>query len=195
MIGGLGAGVVCALGIARLALWTLQAAWPEYAAALPQKEFTLPMLLSRLSIAVLLTVAAASAATLVAGDRRASWMLGCLIVVVSLPSHLHYSWADYPLWYHAVYLVSIVPLAVLGGRLVPIRLSSPTPVTPRSVKRGNMSQIRIRAERQADHERVFEIEQSAFGGQIQANLVEALRESANPSLSLVADLNHKIVFA
>lgn len=88
------------------------------------------MLWSRLSIAVLLIVASAGAATLVAGDRRASWILGCIILAVSLPLHLHYSWADYPVWYHAVYLVSIVPLAFLAGRLVPIRLSSLTPVAP-----------------------------------------------------------------
>lgn len=130
MIGGLAVGALCAESIAWLGLAALQAAWPEYAAAMPEKEYTLPMMWSRLSIAFLLVVASAGAATLVAGDRRASWMLGCIIVVISLPSHLHYSWADYPVWYHAVYLVSIVPLAVLGGRLVPIRLSSLTPVAP-----------------------------------------------------------------
>jgi len=119
MIAGLAAGVVCAAGIAKLAFAALQFSWPEYAAAAPQKTFTLPMLWSRLGVAAFLTVASGAASVLVAGDRRTAWVLGSLFVVVSLPSHLYYVWADYPVWYHAAYLLSLVPLAWLGGRLVP----------------------------------------------------------------------------
>ena len=123
MVGGLMVGFVCAAGIAKLAFAALQSAWPQYAAAAPQKAFTLPMLWSRLCVAALLTVASAAAAVLVAGDRRAAWALGSLFVLVSLPSHLYYVWADYPAWYHAAYLLSLVPLAWIGGKLVPRRLS------------------------------------------------------------------------
>ena len=125
MIAGLVVGFVCAAGIARLAFTALQSAWPEYAAAAPAKAFTLPMLWSRLGVAAFLTVASSVAAVLAAGDRRAAWVLGCLFVLVSLPSHLYYVWADYPVWYHAVYLLSLVPLAWLGGRLVPGTLPQP----------------------------------------------------------------------
>ena len=124
MVGGLAVGFVCAAGILRPAFTALEAVWPEYAAAVPDKEYTLPMLGSRLSIAALLTIASSGAATLVAADRRVAWMLGTLFVLVSLPSHLHYSLADYPVWYHAVYLLSLVPIAWLGGKLVPDRLCS-----------------------------------------------------------------------
>ena len=119
MFGGLLVGFLCAAGIAWLAFTTLKTTWPEYAAAAPEKAFTLPMLWSRLGVAGFLTVVSAAAATLVAGDRRAAWVLGVLLVLVSLPSHLHYVWADYPAWYHAVYLLSLVPLAWVGGRLIP----------------------------------------------------------------------------
>lgn len=123
MVAGLVAGCVCAAGIAKLAFAALQSTWPEYAAAAPQKAFTLPMLWSRLCVAAFLTVASGAAAVLVAGDRRAAWALGSLFVLVSLPSHLYYVWADYPVWYHAAYLTSLVPLAWLGGELAPSRTS------------------------------------------------------------------------
>lgn len=123
MVAGLIVGFVCAAGIAKLAFTALQSIWPEYAAAAPQKAFTLPMLWSRLCVAAFLTVASGAAAVLVAGDRRAAWALGSLFVLVSLPSHLYYVWTDYPAWYHATYLASLVPLAWFGGKLVPGRTS------------------------------------------------------------------------
>lgn len=123
LIAGLVIGIVCAAGIARVAFATLQSVWPEYAAAAPDRAYALPMLWARLGVAALLTLLSAAAATLVAADRRVAWMLGSLFFVVSLPSHLHYAWADYPAWYHAVYLLSLVPIAWLGGRLVPSRFA------------------------------------------------------------------------
>ena len=130
VIAGLVVGILSAVGIARVAFATLQSVWPEYAAAAPDKAYTLPMLWARLGIAALLTLISAAVATLVAADRRVAWVLGSLFVVVSLPSHLHYVWADYPAWYHAVYLLSLVPVAWLGGKLVPshfVRLSQLEP--------------------------------------------------------------------
>lgn len=56
-----------------------------------------------------------------------------------------------------------------------------------------MSQLEIRPECEADHDRVFEIEQSAFGSLVQPRLVDALRESASPSLSLVAVCAEQVV--
>jgi hypothetical protein len=123
VIAGLVVGVLCAAGIARGAFAILQSLWPEYAAAAPDKAYTLPMLWARLGVAALLTLLSAAAATVVAADRRVAWVLGSLFVVVSLPSHLYHVWADYPAWYHGVYLASLVPIAWIGGRLVPIQSS------------------------------------------------------------------------
>jgi len=110
-----GCGVVVALSA--VAFSALRALWPEYVAAEPDKAFTLGMLFARLGIAAVLTIAAACAATLVAGDRGvAAACLGALFLVVSLPAHLDYVWDDYPAWYHFVYLVSLVPLAYGSAR-------------------------------------------------------------------------------
>jgi hypothetical protein len=118
-IAGLLAGCASAVGIASLGFALLRAAWPEYSEAEPDKAYTLAMLLARLSVAATLTMGAACAATLVAGDNgRAAVSLGAFFVAVSLPSHLYYVWDDYPVWYHFVYLLSLVPIAWLGSRLL-----------------------------------------------------------------------------
>jgi len=46
--------------------------------------------------------------------------------------------------------------------------------------------VAIRTEEPGDHARTYEIVRSAFDSRVQADLVEALREAAEPSLSLVA---------
>ena len=59
-------------------------------------------------------------ATLVAGDRRVAWVAGGLILAMSIPPHLYpgYVWDDYPVWYHVVYLLSILPIAAFTGRMI-----------------------------------------------------------------------------
>jgi hypothetical protein len=111
-------GCATAVAIALLGFSILRAVWPEYAAAEPHKAYTLGMLIARLSLAALLTAGAACATTLVArDDGRTAWYLGILFLLLSLPVHLHSVWNDYPAWYHAVYLLSLVPIAGYSGRL------------------------------------------------------------------------------
>ncbi len=51
-----------------------------------------------------------------------------------------------------------------------------------------MTRIEIRPERSSDHPRVDEIQRAAFGQKEEAELVTALRERADPILSLVAEI-------
>jgi putative acetyltransferase len=48
------------------------------------------------------------------------------------------------------------------------------------------SVVQVRAESPLDHARVFEVEKEAFKNDLEADLVETLRRSADPQLSLVA---------
>lgn len=117
LVRGLVAGCVAVLLVAVAGFWVLRTAWPEYAAAEPSKSFTLSMLVVRLTLGALGTAVAAVVATLSSDyDRRAAWWLGGLFLCGSLPVHLYSVWADYPLWYHVVYLGYLVPIAVLTGR-------------------------------------------------------------------------------
>jgi putative acetyltransferase len=53
--------------------------------------------------------------------------------------------------------------------------------------------VRVRSERHSDHERVFAIHEAAFGRPDEAHLVSRLRASVSPSLSLVAELDGRVV--
>jgi hypothetical protein len=98
----------------------LLAVWPDYAMADPEKAYTLRMLFVRLLVFSTMIAATSAVAVHVARDRRFAWVAGALILAFSIPPHLYpgYVWDDYPPWYHIVYLLSIVPIAVIGGRLV-----------------------------------------------------------------------------
>lgn len=118
LIAALVIGCATAIAIASAGFAILRALWPAYAAAEPDKAYTLGMLFSRLSIGALCAAGAACVATIIAGDSgRAALWLGGLFVVLSLPSHLYYVWDDYPVWYHFLYLGYLVPIAALTARI------------------------------------------------------------------------------
>jgi hypothetical protein len=78
------------------------------------------MLLSRLGV----SVAASIVAGLVAGGlggARAARAVGYVLTALSAVIHVGIVWADYPVWYHAFYLLSLVPVTALAG-LVPPRI-------------------------------------------------------------------------
>jgi hypothetical protein len=83
------------------------------------------MLISRLTVAVICTLIAGAVAELAAGrSRTASVLLGIVLLALSAPVHLGSDWAEYPPWYHLAYLLSLLPLAILGGVLA-IKISPP----------------------------------------------------------------------
>lgn len=53
--------------------------------------------------------------------------------------------------------------------------------------------IRVRPENAADVDRTFAVVESAFGNRLEADLVNALRRSASPQLSLVAEARGVVV--
>jgi len=101
-----------------LGFLVLRAIWHDYAAAEPQKAYTLGMLGARLLIFSLTIGATSAVAGLIARDERLAWFAGFLILAFSVPSHLYpgYVWDDYPAWYHILYLASILPIAWVSGR-------------------------------------------------------------------------------
>lgn len=118
LVAGLVLGWAASWAIMALGVFVLRSLWPAYVLAEPEKAFSLGMLFARLSIFAALIAGAAGVATLVAGDRRAAWIAGGMILLVSLPPHLYYLWDEYPAWYHFVYLLSILPIAAYTGRAV-----------------------------------------------------------------------------
>lgn len=95
----------------------LRIAWPDYALVEKAMTFTLSMQVARLAMGALSSLAAgALAGYLARGKARPPLILGIILTLFFLP--IHYQLFDkFPLWYHAIFLLSLLPLTVLGARL------------------------------------------------------------------------------
>jgi hypothetical protein len=89
-----------------------------YAAAEPTFSFTLGMLVLRLAIAALTSlIAGAAAAWIGPAGRRLPVLLGATLLVAFIPVHARL-WSVFPLWYHLVFLGTLIPLVMLGAWLM-----------------------------------------------------------------------------
>ena len=114
---GVIAGLAVWMAIASVAGLTMRSAWPEYASVADAMTFTLPMMFARLAIGALATLGAGWAIAVIARrSMLARVTAGLLLVVVFVPQHI-ILWHKFPIWYHLTFLVSLVPLACLGGQI------------------------------------------------------------------------------
>jgi len=91
--------------------------------------FTLPMLIARLLIGALATLAAGLVTAMIAPrSMLARLMPGALLLVGFIPVHIML-WDKFPPWYHLTFLLSLVPLTYLGGRFVRVE----SVIVPRAV--------------------------------------------------------------
>ena len=112
------AGLVVWLLLISLLDRALRLALAGYADAELTMSFTLGMLVSRLIIAALASlIAGAIAAWIAPASGPVPLLLGLTLLVAFLPVHLRL-WSQFPLWYHVVFLGTLVPLIVLGSRLL-----------------------------------------------------------------------------
>jgi len=116
-IAGVAAGLVAWIVVATAANVALRVAMPGYADAETPMTFTLEMMLARLFLgAVSSVLAGAVAAWIARGSTRAPWILGIVLVALFLPRHVAL-WDKFPVWYHLTFLVSLLPLTLLGAWL------------------------------------------------------------------------------
>jgi len=114
---GVIAGLAVWIAIAGVAGVTMRSAWPDYASVADAMTFTLPMMFARLAIGACATLGAGWVAAVIA--RRsllAGVTVGLLLILVFVPQHL-LLWNKFPVWYHLTFLVSLLPLACLGGQI------------------------------------------------------------------------------
>ena len=104
--------------MAAMMLGTVASAlWPEYAAAVVDRTYTLPMLWSRLVSGAAATIFAAWLAVLLGRqDVRTGLFIGLAVLGLSIPWHLNI-WDEYPVWYHLTWFAIIIPSALFGARL------------------------------------------------------------------------------
>jgi len=95
----------------------LRVFFPGYAAAEPTMAFTVGMLAARLLIGVVTSViAGAVTAAIAPASARVPWVLGVVLLALFIPDHYRL-WSAFPFWYHVTFLVTLLPLVVLGSRL------------------------------------------------------------------------------
>jgi hypothetical protein len=106
----------------------LRAAIPGYHAAETTLLFTPVMKAGRLIEAAIASLAAGAAVRVVAPSSRAApWATGLIILAMFVPVHIQL-WSKFPVWYHLTFLLSIVPLVVLGASVrLPSERREPAP--------------------------------------------------------------------
>lgn len=112
------AGVVVwgliAVALNYVIVWTV----PGYAAAMPSRNFDMTMMLARLADStVALLVAAYVTMRIARGAALASWILAGLLLVLFVPEHIHI-WTQFPIWYHAYFLASLIVIPLAMARAV-----------------------------------------------------------------------------
>ena len=108
-------GLAAFVAVGSLGLLVLRTAWHEYALAEPLKLYTLAMMVARLCVAQVASVAAGVLAERAAGPSG-GWAVGTLLLLLSAPIHIA-GWPQYPAWYHVVYLALLVPVTGVAGSL------------------------------------------------------------------------------
>src|SRR6476646_2076812 len=123
------AGLAVWMLVATLLNFGLRAGLAGYTLAEPTMTFTLGMKVARLILGALASVAAGAAAGLIAPSRTGPrWVLGAIILALFIPVHIQL-WAKFPVWYHLVFLGTLLPLVAMGGALTSTRVRiSPTQV-------------------------------------------------------------------
>ena len=137
--------------VAGLALWAvvatllnlgLRAGLAGYALAEPTMNFTLGMKVARLILGALASLTAGAAAGLIAPSRRSlPWVLGAVVLAAFIPVHIQL-WAKFPVWYHLIFLVTLVPLVGLGAALTRSRSSKSSSGPVRKVPANTVSGYR-----------------------------------------------------
>src|ERR1700737_4186278 len=95
----------------------LRVSWPGYAEAEMSVAFPLGMLLARLVLGMLSSICAGFVlAWITKAYGIAATVLGFVLIVIFIP--VHYGlWDKFPVWYHLIFLASLIPLTLLGARL------------------------------------------------------------------------------
>jgi hypothetical protein len=125
-------GVVAGF-IAWMTLWVgiekiISAIWPAFGAH--QKAFEEAIknggqftaetsaLLTHIVLGSIVSVIAGALAALVAGENsRAPLFAGILLLAMGLLK-AYMSWPYVPIWYHIIFTLMLLPLAIIGGRLI-----------------------------------------------------------------------------
>jgi len=124
VIGGFFAWLIVWVGSEKI----LSAIWPAFgvhqhafeAAIKNGGQFTADsrMLLTHIVLGSIVSVMSGSLAALIAGENgRAPLVLGFLLLALGLLKAVM-SWPYVPIWYHVIFTAILLPMAMMGGKLI-----------------------------------------------------------------------------
>jgi hypothetical protein len=117
---GVVAGLAVWIAVVAVAGLIMRSSWPAYARVADAMTFTLPMMLARLSIGALATLAAGwVTAALAPRPLLVRVIPGIILLAAFIPQHIAL-WHTFPIWYHLTFLLSLVPLTYLGGARISV---------------------------------------------------------------------------
>ena len=128
VIAGFFAWVIMWIGSEKI----LSAIWPEF--AVHQKAFEeaiknggqftadTTMLLTHIVVGSIVSVMAGSLAALIADENtRAPLVVGILLLAMGIAKAVM-SWQYVPIWYHVIFTAILLPMAIIGGKLITMAL-------------------------------------------------------------------------
>ena len=117
MVGAIVAALVAWIFVATVLNLPLRTSWPHYHEAESAFNFTFTMKLARLALGAISSLAAGFVAAWIGNGRmRAATAAGVILLLLFIPNH-YLLWSKFPVWYHLTFLVSLVPLTLLGAAL------------------------------------------------------------------------------
>lgn len=76
------------------------------------------MLLTHVIVGSLVSVMAGALAALIAGQNsKAPLIVGILLLLLGVMKAVM-SWQHVPMWYHVIFTIMLLPMAIVGGRLI-----------------------------------------------------------------------------
>jgi hypothetical protein len=116
-IAGVAGGLVVWMLVATLGNLALRFGWPSYADVEKEMTFTLAMLVGRLVLgAVSSLCAGVTVAWITKRDARDVAIFAAVLFALFVPVHYNL-WGKFPVWYHIVFLASLVIMPLLGAAL------------------------------------------------------------------------------
>ena len=116
LIGAVLGGILAWVVVASLLNLAMRYGWPAYALVEKTYAWSLGMQLGRLTVGALSSLAAGYVAAKIAAGSRAPLLVGIVLLAMFLPIHIK-QFDKMPLWYHAAFLITLIPLVLWGARL------------------------------------------------------------------------------
>jgi hypothetical protein len=108
-------GFLAWFAVATVGNWGLRVFLRDYPAAEAAMSFSVGMLVARLLLGAVASLAAGWACSRIVRQRTgAVTLFALLLTIFFIPVHIGL-WAKFPLWYHVAFLASLAPCVSLGA--------------------------------------------------------------------------------